>query len=124
MSDISRATLWNLVRLTRIEKVKLVKKNNLSKYIKNEFVDDRYPELSWRLIYKRVHKGLFRDKFVISDILIKDSRTDEILFKLVDDIRNFDINVNIDWHKTIDSKDVKSKSDYLYNVMSDLIWVE
>lgn len=123
MVEISKKTLWNLIRITRIIHVQYVKKKHEEEFLKSEFVDDRYPDLSWRIIYRRVSKGIFRNKFVVCDIDIKHKNTGETLFHFVDMKRDDDVNSKITWKGYLEKSDIKCHYECLYVVVDNLIRV-
>lgn len=63
--NISVDSLVNLLGIWNYAKTKEVKKKHTGEYILNESIDDRFPELKFKGLYKKCKSGLFWNTFEI-----------------------------------------------------------
>lgn len=121
--NINPKTIFNLLSIFNIHATKIVSKKIAHKrYITNEFVDDRFPELNWFIVYDRSKTGYFNSQFDVVSIEINDSEGNLIFLSKKEHDSSTKDDMSDDG-ELIASKYVKNKSDSIQNITKDFITI-
>lgn len=121
--QVNPKTIFNLLQEFNIVVTKTVSKKIAHKrYITNEFVDERFPELNWFIVYDRSNVGYFNSQFDLVSIQIKDGEGNLVFLSKKEHNSSTEDDM-ADNGELIASKYVKDKSKTIRNATEDFITI-